>query len=113
MKKCANHYAVAVDLGASGGKKMCIRDSLRAESLNYIGQSLPGERAHRSIVLHVVIDGIFELLALDGVKEKPGLLAGLSLGNRIAVVVSAYWDPGGFGSQYKLLTRLFKGLLSL
>ena len=83
--------------------------NLRAESLNYIGQSLPGERAHRSIVLHVVIDGIFELLALDGVKEKPGLLAGLSLGNRIAVVVSAYWDPCGFGSLvivFKLIVHL-------
>ena len=52
-------------------------------------QSLPGERAHRSIVLHVVIDGIFELLALDGAQEELSLLARLSLGNRIAVVVSA------------------------
>ena len=83
--------------------------NLRAESFNYIGQRLPGKRAHRPIVLYVVIDGIFELLALDGVQEELSLLARLSLGNRIAVVVSAYWDPGGFGSLvivFKLIVHL-------
>ena len=83
--------------------------NLRAESLNYIGQSLPGKRAHRSIVLYVVIDGVFELLALNGIQEELSLLARLSLGNRIAVVVSAYWDSGGFGSLvivFKLIVHL-------
>ena len=37
MKKCANHYAVAVDLGASGGKMAAASfDGSRIELADYI-----------------------------------------------------------------------------